>query len=148
MRIHRESWSHAYRRILPHAHLKPMISRRTAAWWRGAIRSRDNVLVLEINDEAAGYATCGRARHTGREEGEIYELYLAPKFQGLGFGEHLFEACRATLDLKGYRGLAVHVLSENEQAIGFYWARGGRPVAECYERFGEATVAKLTLAWD
>ncbi|MEL6872579.1 MAG: GNAT family N-acetyltransferase [Pseudomonadota bacterium] len=148
MRVQRESWMLAYRGIIPHDQLKAMVDRRSAAWWRGAIRSRDHVLALDVDGSLAGYATCGRSRHVRDVDGEIYELYLAPNYQGLGFGELVFEACRATLDRRSYRGLVVQVLSENEQAVDFYWARGGRPTAETFERFGETLVSKLTLTWD
>src|SRR5262249_1069614 len=96
--IFRESWRLAYTGILPALHLDREILRRAPTWWRRAIAAERNLLVVLHGETVAGYATCGRARGGGRDVGEIYELYLAPVYQGLGMGEHLFEACRATLD--------------------------------------------------
>jgi len=43
--------------------------------------------VLVFGDKVAGYANYGRNRARSLHfEGEIYELYLRPEFQGLGFG--------------------------------------------------------------
>ena len=76
----------------------------------------------------AGYATVGPARVRGEYEGEIYELYVTPTYQGLGFGERLFEACRYHLDARQLSGLIVWALADNMAATDFYWRRGGRPV--------------------
>ena len=97
-----------------------------------------------------GYATFGitrtRARR-GKAQGEIYELYLAPDYQGLGFGEHLFESCRHALDLRGLDGLLVWALSDNESAVRFYWNRGGRPIAATTERIAGADLPKVAFTW-
>ena len=99
-RVFRESWLFAYRGIIPHLHLDSMIRQRTPEWWRSAVRSGDSVLVLELAGKLVGYATFGSARQRGPFQGEIYELYLDPVCQGLGFGEHLFEGCRHALDMR------------------------------------------------
>lgn len=146
--VHGRSWLSAYRGIIPHAQLKSLIDRRTAAWWRGAIRSRDTVMVLEVAGEVVGYATCGPSRTNRRFEGEIYELYVDPNYQGLGFGEYLFEGCRAVLDERCHRGLIVWVLSDNHPARRFYEARGGRAIAEMDERLGTVSLSKRAYTWD
>lgn len=146
--VHRKSWLGAYRGIIPHDQLDTMVERRNTAWWCDAIRSRDTVLCLEVAGQVTGYATCGPSRTNRRYEGEIYEIYVDPDFQGLGFGEYLFEGCRAILDERGYRGLIVWVLTDNEPAMRFYHARGGRPIAEMNERLGAVTLAKRAYTWD
>jgi len=145
--VFRQSWELAYRGIIPHLHLESIIRRRNREWWRSAIRSGDTLLVLEVAGDVAGYATCGMARVVGRQQGEIYEIYLAPLYQGLGFGEHLFEACRATLDQRRLDGLIVWALADNDAAIAFYWRRGGRPVAKRFDRIGGARLPKLAFTW-
>ena len=145
--LFRETWEHTYRGIIPHVHLESMIRRRGLAWWRTTIRSRDTLLLLEFNGQAVGYATCGAARSRGDFKSEIYELYLLPDFQGLGFGEHLFEACRHSLDEQRLRSLMVWALAQNEAAVSFYYRRGGRPVATTYERLGGARLEKIAFGW-
>jgi len=146
--VHQASWWGAYHGLIPHNQLEHMISRRTLAWWRSTIRSRDEVLLLAVGGTVAGYATCGPARRQTGPQGEIYELYMAPAYQGLGFGECLFEGCRACLDRKGLNGLIVWVLADNHTAIDFYWGRGGRPHSESVEHFGGRTLKKIALRWN
>ena len=146
--IFRESWTQAYRGIIPHLHLETMIRRRGAAdWWVGALRSGESILILEVEGKVAGYATTGAARARGNYEGEIYELYLAPLYQGAGLGELLFEGCRHKLDLRKLRGLVVWALSGNTPAIDFYWRRGGRPIARSFDRIGGSKLEKIAFAW-
>lgn len=146
--VHSAAWMATYRGIIPHDELEHMVSRRTPAWWRSAIRSRDTVLVLEIGGEIIGYATCGCARLPCDHDGEIYEIYLKPEYQGLGYGELLFEGCRGALDHKGFKGVIVWVLADNDRAVSFYWARGGRPVSKCSERFGGTRLLKIAYAFE
>ena len=72
--------------------------------------------------------------------GEIYEIYLQPEAQGLGFGRHLFAAARAELRRYGLAAFTVRVLAENEGARGFYERLGGSVAAETGERIGETTL--------
>jgi ribosomal protein S18 acetylase RimI-like enzyme len=103
--------------------------------------------VLEVAGKVAGYATCGVTRTRGKQQGEIYEIYLTPTHQGLGFGEHLFEACRYALDMRRLKGLVVWALADNDAAISFYWRRGGRPIAKRADKIGGAKLSKLAFAW-
>jgi ribosomal protein S18 acetylase RimI-like enzyme len=145
--LFRDSWELAYRGIIPHVHLEALIRRRDASAWRGALNKSDGVLVLDVGSVVAGYASFGRARGRGRYQGEIYELYVAPIYQGLGFGEHLFEASRHALDLRGLKGLVVWALADNEAACNFYWRRGGRPVARVVDKIGGVKLAKTGFGW-
>src|SRR5688500_18521117 len=90
-----EAWRNAYQGIIPHLSLQRMLAKRGLRWWEGALRKRTPLLVLDFGGEAAGYVTFGRSR-LGRSpfQGEIFELYLHPIYQGLGFGEKLFEGAR------------------------------------------------------
>ena len=77
----------------------------------------------------------------------IYELYLDPVCQGVGFGEHLFEGCRHALDMRKLRGLIVWALLDNTPACDFYWRRGGRPVASTFTKIGGAKLEKVAFTW-
>ncbi len=145
--VFRESWQNAYTGIIPRGSLENILKRRDAVWWRSQIRTGEPLVVLEVAGKIGGYATAGLARARGAYQGEIYELYLVPSYQGLGLGEYLFEACRYRLDQRRLRGLIVWALSENTRAIDFYERRGGRPVARMVERFGTAKLEKIALAW-
>ena len=83
----------------------------------------------------------------GRYQGEIYELYLDPIYQGLGLGEHLFEGCRHALDMRKLNGLIVWALLDNTAACDFYWRRGGRPITSTFTKIGGERLEKVAFAW-
>lgn len=145
---HDEAWRTAYRGIIPGTELEKLISRRGPVWWESAIRKGSRVALLIFGDRIAGYANYGRNRARSLTyDGEIYELYLRPEFQGLGFGRRLFTSSRRDLAQSGLRSLVVWALSDNEPAVEFYRAIGGRAVARSSERFGSKTLDKVAFAW-
>src|SRR5690606_2343259 len=94
------------------------------------------VLVVEIDGEVVGYATLGRNRARElSQQGEIYEIYILPEFQGIGLGTRLFAAARNKLAARGLKGLVVWVLEDNTNALQFYEGAGGLSVAEGIEVF-------------
>lgn len=145
---HDEAWRSTYQGIIPGPELDKLINRRGAEWWDGAIRKGSRISILAFGDTIAGYANYGRNRARSLTyDGEIYELYLRPEFQGLGFGRRLFAAARRDLVQSGIKSLVVWALSDNETATEFYRALGGRPVARSCEKFGDKTLDKIAYAW-
>lgn len=133
--IHSEAWLGAYRGLLDGVELQRLVSRRTASWWQGALARGVRIKLLQVADRPAGYATFGTCRLRDLQtEGEIYELYLRPEYQGLGFGGTLFNCVRKELDSQDLSGLAVQVLSGNTPACGFYEALGGQFTAKSWYR--------------
>ncbi|EFO32645.1 acetyltransferase [Roseibium sp. TrichSKD4] len=146
--IHSEAWLAAYRGLLDGIELQRLISRRTPDWWRKALERGVQIKLLEISDQPAGYATFGTCRlDTVPCEGEIYELYLRPEYQGLGFGRHLFEVVRSELSAYGLNGLAVQVLSDNELASSFYEAVGGKLTAHASYKSAGKTLSLSVFTW-
>src|SRR5919202_646267 len=145
---HDDAWRTAYRGIIPGGELEKLISRRGPAWWESAIRKGSRVSVLVFGDRVAGYANYGRNRAKSLQyDGEIYELYLRPEFQGLGFGRRLFTAARRDLAQSGLKSLVIWALSDNDPAVEFYRALGGRAVARSSEKFGNRTPDKASFPW-
>lgn len=147
--VHARSWQGAYGGIIPFRALTAMIGRRGPAWWNNAIRRAASVLVVEIGGEVVGYATLGRNR--ARElpqQGEIYELYIKPEYQGVGLGSRLFAAARDKLAAHGLPGLVVWALEDNINATHFYARAGGRDVAEGVEVFDARALRKVAFVWD
>src|SRR6187402_699855 len=138
---HDEAWRSAYQGIIPGAELEKLINRRGPQWWDSAIRKGSRVSVLVFGDKVAGYANYGRNRARSLHfEGEIYELYLRPEFQGLGFA-------RRDLVQSGLKSMVIWALSDNEPATEFYRALGGRMVARSSEKFGPKSLDKVAFAW-
>jgi ribosomal protein S18 acetylase RimI-like enzyme len=145
---HNDAWRTAYQGIIPGPELDKLINRRGGKWWEGAIRQGSRISILTFGDTVAGYANYGRNRARSLTyDGEIYELYLRPEFQGLGFGRRLFTAARRDLAQGEIRSLVVWALSDNESAVEFYRTLGGRPVARSCEKFGEKTLDLVAYAW-
>ena len=138
--VHDAAWRDAYRGLIPGRELERMIARRGPRWWHSAIVRGSRLLVLDFDETIGGYASYGRNRvpslHYG---GEIFELYIAPEFQGLGFGTRLFEVARKDLAEHGYASFLVWALADNERAVQFYSKLGGRNVRQANERFGSET---------
>src|SRR6202045_5438294 len=146
---HDEAWRTAYRGIIPGPELEKLISRRGATWWDGAIRKGSRISLLAFGDTIAGYANYGRNRARSLTyDGEIYEIYLRPEFQGLGFGRRLFTAARRDLAQSGIRSLVVWALSDNDPAVEFYRALGGKAVARSSEKFGTRVLDKVAFGWN
>lgn len=147
--VHHSAWRGAYAGIIPHTALNSMLSRRGKDWWANAIRRAASVIVVEIGGEIAGYATLGRNRARElRQQGEIYELYLRPEYQGVGLGSRLFAAARARLASHGLKGLVVWALEENTGALNFYSGAGGVDIAEGVEVFDQKALRKVAFVWD
>ena len=146
---HDEAWRNAYQGIIPGAELEKLINRRGPDWWDSAIRKGSRIAILAFGDDIAGYANYGRNRARSLYyDGEIYELYLRPEFQGLGFGRKLFAAARRDLGQSGLQSLVVWALSDNDPAVSFYRQLGGKAVARSSERFGTKVLDKVAYAWN
>ena len=127
---HDAAWRTSYRGIIPGPELEKLISRRGPGWWENAIAKGSRVALLGFGDRIAGYANYGRNRARSLfYDGEIYELYLCPEFQGLGFGRRLFTAARRDLAQSGLKSLVI------------------RAIARSSERFGPKSLDKVAFGW-
>ena len=146
--VHDLSWRDAYRGIIPGRELERMVERRGPAWWETAISRGSRVAVLDFDDRIGGYVTFGVNRLSASPyQGEIFELYLLPEFQGLGFGRRLFQAARKDLNARRLDGLMVWSLAANERACVFYEKLGGRKVRRMIERFGDVPLERVGFGW-
>ena len=147
--VHDAAWRDAYRGIIPGRELEKMVARRGPTWWQRAIRNGSRLSVLDFDERIGGYASYGRNRVPALPfRGEIFELYLAPEFLGLGFGRRLFEAARKDLGEHGYTTCLVWALADNERAIGFYEKLGGRVIRRAEERFGQEMRGRIAFGFD
>ncbi|WAP67156.1 GNAT family N-acetyltransferase [Jiella pelagia] len=147
-RVHESAWRGAYAGLIPHGCLNAIVQRRESSWWQRAVHSGAGILVVEFGGETVGYATMGRNRTPALAvEGEVYELYLKPSCQGVGFGRRLFGACQKLLRERSLDSHAVWALADNSMATGFYERMGGVVVAEGEERFNNMALRKLAFAW-
>ena len=147
--VHDAAWRDAYRGIIPGRELEKMIARRGPKWWHTAIVRGTRLAVLDFDESIAGYASYGRNRVPSLPYGgEIFELYLAPEFQGLGFGRRLFDAARRDLADHGHASTLVWALADNERALLFYRHLGGRVIREAHERFGSELRGRVAFGFN
>ncbi len=146
-RVHEEAWRATYQGIIPHAALARMIARRGADWWARAAGHDEGLLLLIFDGQVQGYASFGRTRLPPPDTGEIFELYLAPIFQGLGLGKRLFLSVRQMLHRRGLVDLVVWALEENERACAFYDRLGGKRWLTAPERYGRVTLTRVAYHW-
>ena len=148
-RVHDAAWRDAYQGVIPGRELERMIQRRGPAWWRQAILGGTRLMVLDFADNVAGYASYGRNRMPALAfSGEIFELYIAPEYQGAGLGRRMFEAARGDLAAHGYLSFVVWALAGNERALDFYRRLGGAIVRRAPERFGVETRERVAFGFD
>lgn len=146
--VHDAAWRSTYQGIIPHIYLERMIAKRTPNWWRRTLERDSGYLILTFDGQPQGYASIGIARYARiRNAGEIFELYLNPPFQGIGFGKRLFHAARRELRLRGLNALVVWALEDNHMACDFYERLGGKPGAKAPQRYGETVLQKLAYSW-
>lgn len=146
--VHDAAWRDAYRGVIPGRELERMIARRGPRWWQSAIMRGSRLLVLDFDDTIGGYASYGRNRVPSMPYGgEVFELYVAPEFQGIGFGRRLFDSARKDLAAHGYSSFLVWALADNERAVAFYKRLGGLNVRQANERFGSEIRARHAFAF-
>ena len=146
--IHALAWREAYLGIIPAVEIERTIARRGPVWWLNTLRRGRHIAVLDFAGELAGYASFGRGRVRGLAQGEVYELYLRPEYQGVGLGRKLFDAARKRLAQDRLSGLVIWSLTDNERACGFYYAMGGRVNARAVERLGDVWLDKHAYTWN
>ena len=138
------AWREAYQGIIPSVALDRMIARRGPRWWLSTIGRGRPLVVLDVAETVAGYVSYGRCRDRSLPaDGEVDELYLAPEYQGIGFGRRLFKAVRNDLSDRDIKRVVVWCLADNDRACAFYQQMGGRRLKETSERIGGATMGKI-----
>jgi GNAT superfamily N-acetyltransferase len=124
--IHALAWQAAYRGMLSDDFLDDLAPTSRLDFWESRlirVPPRWAVLVSENQDHLTGFATIGRCRdgdRNGPEDGELYAMYLAPEFWGLGHGRDLLLAVEARFREYLYSHVNLWVLRDNERARRFY----------------------------
>lgn len=146
--VHRQSWYQAYSGLIPHKSLNQLLQRRGEAWWRKASQGSATILLVEVAGVMAGYTTLGLNRSKALPyDGEVYELYILPEYQGIGLGSILFTEAQRLLRSLGCSGIVVWCLEDSEVAFRFFMSHGGKDVAEGTENFAGTELNKIGIIW-
>jgi ribosomal protein S18 acetylase RimI-like enzyme len=125
--VHVSSWQHAYRGIVPQAHLDQLsVADREKRWVEYFDRGDSETLVADAEGQILGFISYGKSRRERAEpdEGEIYAIYVSSSHWSTGVGRSLWEAAFSRLRELGFVRAIVWVLTENEKAIQFYVRAG------------------------
>ena len=145
---HRASWGQAYAGLIPHRPLRNMLDRRDEHWWAKAARGSATILLIEVAGIVAGYTTLGLNRVRSLPyDGEVYELYLRPEYQGMGLGSSLFCEARRLLTSLGCNGVVAWCLEDSDVTSRFFRSHGGVDIAEGVEDFAGRQLRKIGFAW-
>jgi len=89
-------------------------------------------LISEVDNETSGFAVWHLNYSTWLGKHGIYleDLYVDPKFRGLGQGKALLRKLAQICIENGYKRLQWWVLDWNESAIDFYKSIGAEPMDE------------------
>ncbi len=149
-KVHVDSWRSTYRDLVPQDFLDKLDANKRADFWAKLIHHPalgDHVIVAETKGQVVGFSSGGRNRTEGSGyQGEIYAIYLASQFQGMGMGRKLFNRSVELLQSEGQTSLMVWVL-EGNPACGFYAAMGGLMVSEKWDQIGGKDLKELAYGW-
>lgn len=139
-RIHWDSWVATYTGVFPQEVFEDFpLAQRENHWTHETARHADaslrrQVLVAEIDDRLAGFASVGPYRVQEADDpalaldGELFAIYLDPPLQRKGVGRALWSASIAWLHAAGFEALRLWCIVGNE-AEAFYRAMGAQCVA-------------------
>lgn len=140
-RVHIASWQEAYAGIVPTEYLTALDPDQRQERWAEHLSNgpRDGVRTWVADDGSRilGFASVGPARDedAGRDDEEIYSIYLDPKMWGKGVARDLMRTVLAEVATAG--ALTLWVLADNARARHFYRRHGFTPDgAERLEELG------------
>lgn len=148
--VHVETWRDTYAGVVPDRYLIGMNEADQTRFWQRRITgnpARQHLLVAECGGVLAGFVDCGPSRFAKLPfDGEIFALYVAGDWQGMGIGRSLVAGAFESLIGEKWPAALVWVLSANPARF-FYEALGGRLVGERQESFAGALLDETAYGW-
>lgn len=116
------SWQEAYKNIVPADFLLSLTPENCAP--QGSKISPENCFLFEEDSEILGLVNFGVSRDQSEPWGEIRTIYVLPSHWRHGIGRQLFLAASDALEVSGYEGFYLWVLTDNSRARHFYESMG------------------------
>jgi ribosomal protein S18 acetylase RimI-like enzyme len=149
-RIRTDTWRETYRGLMPDRVLDALGydgARRRAGM--AAMGPDRFALVAEHDGYVVGFCLGGPARESDTAHpGEIYAIYVLPSHHGHGHGAALMRAGAREIMARGWRGMVIWVLRENQPSRDFYERMGGRYLADEQREIETVTVTESGYVWD
>jgi ribosomal protein S18 acetylase RimI-like enzyme len=146
-----DTWKETYQGILPDEvlqRLKYGVQQKRWAKILAQADGREGIFVAVREDgEIVGFASGGPNRdHHGKDEGELYAIYVQRDYQGQGLGRALWRRVAAWLAARNFHSLVVWVYEKNP-ARGFYEAQGGQYLGRQRSRAGPRLPEEVSYGW-
>jgi diamine N-acetyltransferase len=105
-------------------------------------------IVEEALGAPIGYAMLGPPAlpFTTARDAELKRIYILSRWHGLGLGGALFEAVLAEAEARQAERLVLAVYTKNEQALGFYKAKGFTVIGPTQYVVGNSIFDDLVMA--
>jgi GNAT superfamily N-acetyltransferase len=121
-----------------------------SARWRNAIAIAAREAVYVAEDDAGrivGMTSMGRARDGALGyDAEIYTLYVDPLLTGTGIGRALLGGAFQALAERGHTRCVIWAHAGNPARF-FYYAMGGKPIAERTTTMMGMPVPEIAFGW-
>jgi ribosomal protein S18 acetylase RimI-like enzyme len=131
--IHAASWRAFYRGSLPDRYLDgDVLTDRQQVWVsRLSVPHGDQKVVVALIDSQPCGFVCAYRSHDARWGTLVDNLHVAAHWHRRGFGARLLSAVREWVTHDGaFAGMYLWVLQNNQRALSFYEAQGGRVVGD------------------
>ena len=128
--LKRDVWITTYTGIYPQEKLDGYDVDKNESIFRSFVERSDiELFMAEKNGEAIGLMTVGKPYKLSDEfDQEVALLYIRKNFQRMGIGRQFLEIAKDEVRRKGFDRFVLSVNEQNENAIGFYEAMGGKTV--------------------
>ncbi len=151
-RIRTDTWRATYRGHMPDALLDGLGYDASARRrYMAGMPAERFALVAEHDGEVVGFCLGGPSRvEDAAHPGEVYAIYVLPAHQGHGHGAALLRAGFAECLARGWRGVLVWVLRENQRSRLFYERMSGKHLGDRDElrEIEGVTLTEAAYAWD
>lgn len=137
--IRYKTWQVAYKDLLPESVLNDFDLEKETKKRIEYINNNTGLLGLYVaiyNDEVVGFSIINDAEKTEttkpyiKECGEVYAIYVLPKYHKLGIGYALMNNNKNVFSKLGYKKFVLWCLKGNEKAAKFYERQGGVAIGE------------------
>jgi ribosomal protein S18 acetylase RimI-like enzyme len=131
------------------------VSHRAQGWekiLRNPAKFDDTVVYLfEANNVLFGFGACSAQRDADLKaqgfDGELGAIYVLQQFRGKGAGRALLRQITNDLVARGFRGMSLWVMRDNQPARRFYEKAGGETVGEREDIRGKVVLSELAYGW-
>ena len=124
--LHVRAWQKAYKNIVTQEIMNSFsIEKRTEAFTEAIVKKTENTYICMLDKTVAGFVTYGKCRDSDvNNTGEIWGIYLNPKFWRKGIGTELANWAIDYLKQSGFGKVVLWVFKDNLPSRKFYESLG------------------------